>query len=51
MEEKKLFDEELQLAEQMKRSYCKELVEKRERQKETDPEKAAEILHKIALIY
>ena len=51
MEEKKLYDEELQLAEQMKRSYCKESVEKGERQKETDPEKAAEILHKIALIY
>ena len=51
MEEKKLFDEELQLAEQMKRSYCKESVEKGERQMETDPEKAAEILHKIALIY
>ena len=51
MEEKKLFDEELQLAEQMKRSYCKESVEKGEKQKETDPAKAAEILHKIALIY
>ena len=51
MEEKKLFDEELQLAEQMKQSYCKELVEKGERQKETDPAKAAEILHKIALVY
>ena len=51
MEEKKLFDEELQLAEQMKRNYCKKSVEKGKRQKETDPEKAAEILHKIALIY
>ena len=51
MEEKKLFDEELQLAEQMKQNFCKKSVEKGKRQKETDPEKAAEILHKIALIY
>ena len=49
MEEEKLFDEELRLAEQMKQSYCKESVG--EQLKETDPEKAAEILHKIALIY
>ena len=49
MEEEKLFDEELRLAEQMKQSYCKELVG--EQLKETDPEKSAEILHKIALIY
>ena len=49
MEEKKLFDVELRLAEQMKQSYCKESVV--EQLKETDPEKSAEILHKIALIY
>ena len=49
MEEEKLFDEEQRLVEQMKQSYCKESVGKQ--LKETDPEKAAEILHKIALIY
>ena len=49
MEEEKLFDEELQLAEQMKQSYCKKSVGKQ--LKETDPEKSAEVLHKIALIY
>ena len=49
MEEKKLLDEELRLAEQMKQSYCKELVG--EQLKETDPKNAAKILHKIALIY
>ena len=49
MEEKNSFDEELQLAEQMKQSYCKESAGNQ--LKETDPEKAAEILHKIALIY
>ena len=51
MEEKKLCDEELQLAEQMKQSYCKELVYHGILLKETDPENAAEILHKIASIY
>ena len=49
MEEEKLFDEELRLTELMKQSYCKESVG--EQLKETDPEKSAEILHKIALIY
>ena len=49
MEEEKLLDEELQLAEQMKQSYCKESVGKQ--LKETDHENAAEILHKIALIH
>ena len=49
MEEEKLFDQELQLAEQMKQSYCKESVGKH--LKETDPKKAVEILYKIALIY
>ena len=49
MEEEKLFDEELQLAELMKQNYCKESVGKQ--LKETDPENAAEILHKIALIH
>ena len=49
MDKKKLLDEELRLAEQMKQSYCKESVG--EQLKETDPKKSAEILHKIALIY
>ena len=49
MEEEKLFHEEVQLAEQIKQSYCKESVGKH--RKETDPKKAAEIFHKIALIY
>ena len=49
MEEDKLLDEELRLAEQMKQSYCKESVG--EQLKETDPKNAAEILHKIALNY
>ena len=49
MEEEKLLTEELQLAEQMKQSYCKESAGKQ--LKKTNPEKAAEILHKIALIY
>ena len=48
-EEKHLFDEEQQLAEQMKQRYCKESAGNQ--LKETDPQKAAEILHKIALIY
>ena len=43
MEEEKLFDEELRLAEQMKQSYCKESVGNQ--LKETDSKKAAEILH------
>ena len=49
MNEEKLFDEELQLAEQMKQNYCKESIGKQ--LKETDLKKAAEMLHKIALIY
>ena len=49
MKKEKLFDEELQLAEQMKQNFCKESVGKQ--LKETDPENAAEILHKIALIH
>ena len=49
MEEEKLFDEELRLAEQMKQCCCKESVGNQ--LKETEPEKTAEILHKIALIY
>ena len=37
--------EELKLAQQMKDSYCDALG------KETEPAKAAEIIHKIAVIY
>ena len=49
MEEEKLLTEELQLAEQMKQSYCK--VSVGEQLMETDPEKSAEMLYKIALIH
>ena len=48
MEEKGL-EEELQLAKEMKENYCKVLVGKQF--KETEPQKAAEIIHKIALVY
>ena len=41
--------EELQLAQEMKENYCKASVGKQF--KETEPEKAAEVIHKIALIY
>ena len=43
------FEEELQLAQEMKENYCKASVGKQF--KETEPEKAAEIIHKLALIY
>ena len=42
-------EEELQLAQEMKENYCKASVGKQF--KETDPAKAAEVIHKIALIY
>ena len=42
-------EEELQLAQEMKANYCKASVGKQF--KETEPEKAAEIIYKIALIY
>ena len=48
MEEEGL-EEELLLAQEMKENYCKASVGKQF--KETEPEKAAEIIHKIALIY
>ena len=48
MEEEGL-EEELQLAQEMKENYCKASAGKQ--LKETEPEKAAEIIHKIALIY
>ena len=48
MEEKGL-EEELLLAQEMKENYCKASVGKQF--KETEPQKAAEIIHKIALIY
>ena len=48
MEEEGL-EEELQLAQEMKENYCKASVGKQF--KETEREKAAEIIHKIALIY
>ena len=48
MEEEGL-EEELQLAQEMKANYCKASVGKQF--KETEPEKAAEVIHKIALIY
>ena len=47
--EKERFEEELQLAQEMKENYCKASVGKQF--KETEPEKAAEIIHKIALTY
>ena len=48
MEEEGL-EEELQLAQEMKKNYCKASVGKQF--EETEPEKAAEIIDKIALIY
>ena len=48
MEEEEL-EEELQLAQEMKEHYCKASVGKQF--KETEPKKAAEVIHKIALIY
>ena len=42
-------EEELQLAQEKKENYCKASVGKQF--KETEPEKAAEIIYKIALIY
>ena len=49
MEEERLELEELQLAQKMKENYCRALVGKQF--KETEPEKAAEVIYKIALIY
>ena len=49
MEDEGLELEELQLAQEMKENYCKVSVGKQF--KETEPEKAAEIIHKIALTH